>query len=147
MIRFKIIDNRTNVSKKIKEEEEKLINYRNFFLEGVAKELVLRSPVDTGTYIKSHQITTNRGGRGNFSTSKGKARGQPYTPNANEGLSSLYSDINSLPKNLTLSGLTVSNYSTHANEVEYKHGYAPYTTVRNKANIIADKAAQRAKAL
>jgi hypothetical protein len=145
MVRFKILDNRTSIAQKIKEQERQLNNYRDFFLEGAATEVILESPVDTGTYITSHEIKAGRGSSGS-SSSKGKPRNQPYEPYANEGLSSLFADIEALPEASALSMVSISNYSEHARDVEYTHGYAPYTTLRDKANVIAARAAERAKA-
>ena len=58
MIKFKLLDNRFSVMKKIKELEDKLNQLPKAYLKQLAKQIVLYSPVDTGTYMESHNIGT-----------------------------------------------------------------------------------------
>ena len=140
-VSFKVVDNRTNISKKIQELNNQLENYGKFFLEGMANEIVLASPVDTGTYMESHSLgqTTPTG----FNSSFGKPKKQPYDTYAQATLNRLYASIESLGGDWTTAKF--SNIALHANEVEYEHGYGVYTMARDKAPLIAQEAAQRAK--
>ena len=142
-VSFKVIDNRTSFSKKIKELEQKLDSFRTYFLEEMATEIIFLSPVDTGTYITSHVVSTNI--PGNFTSSFGKPRNQDYTTFANEGLSNLYEDIAALPDDANLNLVRFTNTSIHASDVEYLHGYSTYTIARSRANVIAANAAAKAE--
>ena len=144
MVRFKVIDKRNSLTSQILEEEKRLDRFRDAYLQELASKVILYSPVDTGTYITSHQIKPGRGGSGNFSSSNGKPKGQPYQPFADTGLANLFSDIEALPE-VSLDFITISNYSQHAYSVEYEFGDPPYTSVRSEASNIAEKVAQRFK--
>ena len=140
-VSFKVVDNRTNVSKKIEQLNNQLENYGKYFLEGMATEIVLNSPVDTGTYMEAHSLgTTTANG---FSSSYGKPKNQDYNAFAQPALDRLLASISSLGENWT--NARFSNNALHASDVEYEHGYAVYTIARNKAPIIAQEASQRAK--
>ena len=54
MIKFKIIDNRTKVSKRIKELEQKLEEFPKEFMKITADVIIKNSPVDIGTYMDVH---------------------------------------------------------------------------------------------
>ena len=58
MIKFKLIDNRTRVSKKIAQLQEKLEQFPKEFMKITADIVIKNSPVDTGTYMDAHQIGT-----------------------------------------------------------------------------------------
>lgn len=140
-VSFKVVDNRTNVSKKIEELNNKLENYGKYFLEGMATQIVLTSPVDTGTYMEAHEL--GMGTSGGYSSSYGKPKNQDYNAYAQSTLDRLIAAIDSLGENWT--NARFSNNALHASDVEYEHGYAVYTMARNKAPLIAQEAAQRAK--
>lgn len=116
--------------------------YRDLYLEGMAEQLVLYSPVDTGTYITGHnagisEVPASR-------QSKGKPRQQPYQPYAQEGLGNLMGDIASLPNEANR--VVFSNDAYHSDEVEYEHGYAPYNKTAREHGRIASQAAAEARA-
>ena len=133
MVRFKIVDNRLAVSKKIKELQERLGRLPKEYLKEFANEVVLNSPVDTGTYMDAHNV----GVEGPVVSSHGKPRNQPYEPHANDALARLYAQIDALPDEQTK--YYISNNSVHAFRVEYEYGYAPYTTARARAQELLDK--------
>jgi hypothetical protein len=141
-VSFKVVDNRTSISKKIKQLQDELVDYRTFFLQGMATEVIFASPVDTGTYITNHTISNNT--PGGSASSVGKPKGQDYGTYAQIGLDKLFSDIDALGDN-NLTSVRLTNISEHAGYVEYELGYAPYTTTRNKANVISAEAAAKAK--
>lgn len=121
---------------KIKED---IKAYRDLYLQGMAEQLILNSPVDTGTYITSHNI----GSAGGFTSSAGKPRNQPYQPFAQAGLNKLFQDIQSLSD--TAARVNMSNSAEHADLVEFDLGYAPYTRTAREHNNIARRAAAQAK--
>lgn len=137
MIKFKLVDNRTRVSRKIKELQEQLSEVPKEFLRLTAREIVFESPVDTGTYMDAHNI----GYVGSLSTSHGKPKNQPYEPYASTALDRLYTQINALPPETTKH--YISNNSAHAWKVEYELGYSPYTTARAKAQTLLDEAIRK----
>ena len=143
-VSFKVIDNRTSISGKIKDMERQLENYKVFFLQGMAEEIILASPVDTGTYITSHTISSSI--PGGFTSSLGKPKNQDFSTYAQIGLNGLFSDIEAV-RDLDLTAIRISNVSGHAHVVEYELGYAPYTMARDKASIISQTAAIKAKSI
>ena len=142
-VSFKVVDNRTNISKKIKKLQDELEDYKIYFLQGMATEIILASPVYTGTYITSHRITSTI--PGGYTSSYGKSGPQDYGTYAQIGLDQLFDDIDALA-GTDLTSIRMTNISEHASLVEYELGHAPYTTTRNRANVISKDAAARAKA-
>ena len=142
MIKFKIIDNRTKVSKRIKELEQKLEEFPKEFMKITADVIIKNSPVDTGTYMDAHQIGTSE----SITTSHGKPHNQPYSNFAEAARDRLYSQINGL--NVDGSDWFITNNSAHATRVEYtgwdsKPAYSPYTMARGYAPIALEEAKAR----
>lgn len=127
---------------KFQKLENMLEEYRDLYLEGMSEQLILNSPVDTGTYITGHHVGTSAVGASR--RSDGKPRQQPYQPYAQEGLNGLFSEIAALPEES--SRVVFSNDAFHSDEVEYEHGYAPYRKTAREHGRIAAQAAQQAKA-
>lgn len=142
MIKFKLVDNRTRVSKKIKQLEEKLQELPKEFLRITADVIIENSPVDTGTYMDAHQIGTSE----SISTSYGKPRNQPYSSFAESARDRLYSQIERL--NVDGSNWFITNNSVHAIRVEYTGwdnipAYSPYTIARGYAPVALEEAKAR----
>ena len=142
MIKFKFIDNRTRVSKKIKELQEKLEEFPKEFMRITADIVIENSPVDTGTYMDAHQIGTKE----SITTSHGKPHNQPYSNFADAARDRLYSQINGL--NVDGSDWFITNNSAHNMRVEYtgwnsKPAYSPYTIARGYAPIALEEAKAR----
>jgi len=124
-----------SLSSLIKKIEQDLDQVRDEFLRNVAEDLVASSPVDTGTYVSNHSITTSSGSGGR-KNSHGK--GPDNGTAREEALAKLNGQISSLPKDATT--VYVANRSPYANKVEYSgwEKTAPYqvfTSVRNRAGI------------
>ena len=139
MIRFKLVDNRTRVSKKIKELQEKLEEFPKEFMRITADVIIKNSPVDTGTYMDAHQIGTSE----SITTSHGKPHNQPYSNFAEAARDRLYSQINGL--SVDGSDWFITNNSAHAVRVEYigwdnVPAYSPYTIARGYAPIALEEA-------
>ena len=142
MIKFKIIDNRTKVSKRIKELEQKLEEFPKEFMKITADVIIKNSPVDTGTYMDAHQIGTSE----SITTSHGKPHNQPYSNFAETARDRLYSKINGL--SVDGSDWFITNNSAHNMRVEYtgwdsKPAYSPYTIARGYAPIALEEAKAR----
>ena len=136
------------VTSLIQKIEQSLQDVRDEFLTNMAEDIVRstvspKAAVDTGAYITSHSITTTRGA-GRSRSSHGKPRGQNPEAKAAEALEQLMGDIASLPADQQQVFLT--NNAPHANIVEYKHGYAIYEGVRNRAKIHLQDAINTVKA-
>ena len=149
MIKFKLIDNRTRVSKRIKELQEKLEQFPKEFMRITTDVIIKHSPVDTGTYMDGHQIGTVE----SITTSHGKPRNQSYSNFAESARDRLYSQIEGLK--VDGSNWFITNNSAHNTRVEYtgwfdKDGnktqseYAPYTIARGYAPVALEEAKARA---
>lgn len=134
MIKFKLTDRRTNVAKRIDALKEQLEELPKEFMRMTATEIVLNSPVDTGTYMDAHNIGVTRGATSSFD----KPKNQDYQTYADSALERLYSQIEALGPEVTRH--YISNNSLHAWKVEYEHGWAPYSSTRDIAQSLLDKA-------
>lgn len=129
----------------LKKVEKDLDLVRDEFLRNVAEDLVNSSPVDTGTYVRNHSITTSSGAGGR-SSSHGKP---PDDGSARtDALAKLDGQISGLPSDATQ--VYISNRSPHANRVEYggwakTSPYAVYTTVRARAGLHLQNAINKVK--
>ena len=144
MIKFRLIDNRTRVSKRIRELEQKLEELPKEFMRLTADYIIELSPVDTGTYMDAHQIGETIAP----TNSRGKPRNQSYSDYAKWARDRLYMQIENLPKED--SKYFISNNSQHAWRVEYQPETlkdsskgAPYTLARAKAPIFLEEATRR----
>lgn len=143
MVQFKVVDNRKVTAAAIKEMSRRLEGFQKEFLEGLATSIVLDSPVDTGTYMDSHNIgTTPETGT---ASSSGKPKNQPYGTYAQTAMSRLFNEIESL-SSTDLDTIYFSNKSNHATNVEYEHGYEVYSRAKRKAPQIAEEAAAKVRA-
>jgi hypothetical protein len=127
---------------KFQKLENMLEEYRDLYLHEMASQLVLYSPVDTGTYITGHHIKTTAVGASR--SSEGKQRQRDYEEFAQIALNDLSSEIEQLPENAN--SVVFSNDSFHSDDVEYEHGYAPYRKTAREHSRAAAKAAAEAKA-
>lgn len=138
----------TNQLRKV---EGDLDEVRTLFLTKMATEVVTASPVDTGTYVMSHNVSETSAA-GQF-TGEIKYIGPP---NQNKeamqqaALNKVLGQITSLPKNQTR--VSLSNNSAHANIVEFgganwqRSGYFVYEAARNLAPRLLKDAIQEVKA-
>ena len=142
-VSFKVIDNRSNISRKIKELQDQLGNYKTYFLQGMANSLIANSPVDTGNYVTSFRVGNSRSTE--VTDSIGKPKNQDYNTQYQLGLDRLSADITALADN-DLNNVVFTNVAVYAYDVEYTYGDAPFTITRNLASNISKDAAARAKA-
>lgn len=130
--------------------EQDLEGIRSEFLKGMAEEVVRNSPVDTGTYIMSHNIA-ERSSAGQFT---GNIRyigppGQNKDAMKQEALTKLYAQVDALPVNQTR--VNLSNNSAHAGIVEdggwkwITSPYRVYAGARNNAPRILQAAINKVK--
>lgn len=134
MIKFKLVDRRTKVHRRIEALKEQLEELPKEFMRTTVDEIIEYSPVDTGTYMDAHNIGTTRGATSSF----GKPQNQDYQTYAESARERLYSQIAALGPEVTKH--YISNNSLHAWKVEYELGYAPYSSARRTAQTLLDKA-------
>ena len=127
---------------KFRKPIELLEGFRDLYLQGMADQLVLNSPVDTGTYITAHNIGTSQVPA--TESSEGKPRQQPYEAFAQAARNGLFLDIRMLPENTN--SVVFYNAAFHSDEVEYEHGYAPYRKTAREHSRIASQAEAEARA-
>lgn len=134
MVTFKLIDNRRSFAKKLKTLEDRVTELKREFMRQIAQEVVNNSPVDTGTYMDSHNI----GEVGAPSSSIGKPQGQARDPYVERALERLLAQIDSLDPSFKKA--YINNSALHGPLVEYQHEagdgrpYAPYTRAREQSN-------------
>lgn len=123
----------------LKKVEDNLVEVRKVFLEKLANEAVVTSPVDTGAYVRSHSIGTSTG-LGGKQSSHGKPKDNG-TARA-DAIDKLLSQIASIPDGATQ--VFMGNRSPHASAVENgwptKDGYHVYTVLRAKAPTFIQEA-------
>lgn len=127
---------------KFKKLEQMIEGYTEIYAQKMAEQIVLRSPVDTGTYMEGHNlglVAVNPS-----QSARGKTRKQPYQPYAQEALNQLFRQASALPHNAHR--VVFSNNAFHADVVEYEHGYAPYRSAAREHHNIAKEAEAEAKA-
>lgn len=127
---------------KFKKLQDIVEGFQEEYLRGMSDQIVLRSPVDTGTYMDGHNLGTSAVAPSE--SSRDKPRKQPYEPHANEALANLYRQAAALPHNSQR--VVFSNNAYHADVVEYELGYAPYRSAAREHSRIASEAEARAKA-
>lgn len=140
MISFRIVGNTGALADKIRRLEAEIDDFKSEILNEAAGVLVTQSPVDTGTYMDSFHVGPSGGG--GFTTSKGKPRNQPYQPSADQAMTRMSNEIESIKEG---SAAVFYNEAEHATEVEYEHGYAPFTTMRSRFPEIVARAASRVR--
>lgn len=107
---------------------------RKIFYKKIIDAIVEFSPVDTGTYMESHEVQEGRSQRSVTNSSSGKERGQPKEPFASAARARLFAEIDALPPGD--SNIFIRNYAIHSRLVEYGGAnmpvaYAPYTRARS----------------
>ena len=127
---------------KFKKLEDLIENFQEEYIRGMSDQIVLRSPVDTGTYMDGHHVGTTAVAA--TDTSRDKPRKQPYGPYANAALARLYSEAATIPQNTHQ--VIFSNSAFHADVVEYELGYAPMRSAAREHNRVASEAEARARA-
>jgi len=141
----------TSFTNRLRQIEDDLDEVRTLFLKKIAKEVVEGSPVDTGTYVMSHNVG-DRSSAGQFT---GNIRyigppGQDTQAMQSSALNKIISQIDALPKEQTV--VSLSNNSAHANIVEYgganwkRSPYRVYENARNRAPKLLDDAVREVKA-
>lgn len=123
----------------LKKVQEDLQSIRTEFLYNIAEDLVMFSPIDTGTYVRNHSITSTTGSGG-----KQNSHGKPPDDGSavSDAIDKLVEQIKGLSPEETK--VYISNRSPYANKVEYtgwagksgvKPPYAVYTSVENRAGL------------
>lgn len=115
--------------------EDNLDLLRDEVLKGLADEIVMRSPVDSGAYVRSHTVEVGRSAGGQFA---GNLQSNPTSANPEAerelGRAKVYGEIDSLPRDAVQ--VSFNNRVPHASKVEYS-GWAttePYMVYKGAAS-------------
>ena len=141
IVRYKVVSNLKAFTNRLKEAREDVSDVKKEFLKESADYVALYSPVDTGTYMDSHHIAQNRQGTTIVTYSRGKRRGRDFGEFYQKAIKRLYAEIDSLPEDA--SNISIFNVADHADKVEYEHGHGVYTSMRNAAPTILERAIAR----
>ena len=146
MISFRLLGNTGALADKIRKLERQIDTFKTEILNEAAGVLVTQSPVDTGTYMNRFAVSqtgNSVGATQGPSSSYGLPRNQNWQEAADRAMSRMETSIAALGD---AKGVRFTNDAEHADDVEYVHGYAPFTTMRSRLPEIVDRAAARAKA-
>ena len=115
--------------------EQNLDLLRDDVLKGLADEIVVRSPVDSGAYVRSHTVEVGRSAGGQFT---GNLQSNPTSANPEAerelGRAKMYAEIDALPKEAVQ--VSFNNRVPHASKVEYS-GWSttePYMVYKGAAS-------------
>jgi hypothetical protein len=143
-VEFTVVNNQASLNSKIENLKLEIENYKTYILQGIADSLTSNSTVDTGNFVNSYRVSSTA--ITGSTTAEGKPKGQDRLAQQGLGRDRLYADINSL-QSPTLARAVFTNIADYAEKAEYSlRGNSPFTTTRNKANVISDEALARAKA-
>lgn len=124
--------------------EQNTNGIRDAVLKEMAQRIAQASPVDTGTYARSHRVGRRSGSFQSTETSHGKTRGVPKGPPRRAGERAMLEGIAALPPDAK--NIVFRNLAEHAKYVERigwgasKPPYQVYTKVRNEFNNIVNDA-------
>lgn len=149
MIQYKLIDKRFTQSQLLGFFNENVEGLTKEVLRGMVDAVLQHSPVDTGTYVESHEVTLDarQGGYGDVS-SHGRPRKVAREPVIENARQRMYAAIDGFTANSREA--SIRNVSAHANFVEYgrqpfKSGkeytfHSPYRKARAETNNIITEA-------
>lgn len=89
-------------------------------LIGIAEDLTVRTPVDTGAYAESFSVVPASSGRGRRKDSHGRPRNQDVATYRGIALSNMVSDIEQL-EILENKSISFRNRAPHASKVEERY--------------------------
>jgi len=137
--------NRGQILNKFKNAKDLVEEAKAESMRKAAAWVVLRSPVDTGTYMENHNI-----GEGNSvpASSIQSSDGRPkvdYGPVSQASLNNMYAQIDRLPEDWKRA--SIANTAFHSEKVEYTHAYGVYASLRAawpqlKAEAVAEAEAR-----
>lgn len=130
---FRLIDNRRSDTDLMNAVVGSIDEFRKTFYKLMINEIIGNSPVDTGTYMESHQIQDGRTGAVGTNSSANKPKNQPRGSFEQSARERLFADIDGLVSDHR--AVYIGNYSVHAPLVEYGGAkmpviHAPYTRAR-----------------
>lgn len=128
---FRVIDRRTSASKALDAIDSVMGTLHKRAVSHMAQKVVEYSPVDTGTYMDSHNVRQGRDFGNPTESSAKKPRDQSYDDHASAALSRMAGQIESLGN---AREAVISNDAVHARYVENgsskMFGYAVYLRAR-----------------
>lgn len=135
MLQYRLIDRRKPAMRVFEDAVlPQIREARDNFFRMIVSSIVDSSPVDTGTYMDSHNVVVGQQGAASESSHR-KPRNQPWGEHASAALSRMYAQIESLPD--VVQDVKIANSAKHARFVEYGGasgggGYAVYQTALNR---------------
>jgi hypothetical protein len=128
---FRTIDRRTSEARAIAAVDDALGTLHRRAVQHMVERVVAYSPVDTGTYMDSHNVREGRTGGSANQSSHRKPRDQSYSQHAAEALDRMTGQVESLGDSRAA---VVANDAVHARFVEYgtskTFGYMVYSRAR-----------------
>lgn len=140
-----------NITQLMQKVERDLGDVQKLFLLGLAEDIVESSPVDSGAYVKGHNIEVGVGSSGGRFT--GPLQSGTTSPNPQgeraQAMSKLRGQIEALPE--SFGTISINNSVPHAYKVEYsgwgtRGPYAVYSAALNRAKIHLQDAINAVKA-
>lgn len=136
---FRLIDRRLKgVDRLLDETFAEFDSMKKDVFRAIASKVVEFSPVDTGTYMDAHNITSGKSGSATDMSSRGKERKRPRSPHETSALARLNAQIDALGPDQK--SAFIGNSSHHGMVVEYggpkTPAYAPYTRARSASKSI-----------
>lgn len=128
---FRVIDRRSSPSRALDAIDSALGTLHKRAVQHMVEKVVEYSPVDTGTYMDSHNVHQGRTAASPTESSARKPKDQPYGEHASAALSRMQGQIETLGN---AREAVVANDAVHARYVEYgsskMFGYAVYLRAR-----------------
>lgn len=128
---FRTIDRRTSEARAIAAVDDALGTLHKRAVQHMVDRVVAYSPVDTGTYMDSHNVRDGRTGASATESSHRKQRGQSYSQHAAAAIDRMTAQVESLGNSRSA---VIANDALHARYVEYgtskMFGFMVYSRAR-----------------
>lgn len=140
MVQYKgIAKNQLNANQIAELFDRNVEEFKREFLTSVAEVIAQTSPVDTGTYARSHEVALRSGSFQPTESSHGKPRRVPSGPPRAEGLGKMLSGIASV--DAKSENIVFRNRAIHAKFVERE--YNVYNAARREVSRLVNDAASK----
>jgi len=130
---------RRDLAAMVEQYEADIMELKKRALQQIALQVVLYSPVDTGTYIMNHNVRLRSGSfRSTVTIPENALRGRAWSEFEQAAVAKLFADIEAI--DLSKDTISIRNAATHAVFVEGQ--YAVYAMARREAGRIIRAEAQ-----
>lgn len=134
---FRVVTDKTGIDNKAERLKAALENFQSDVLVGGAREVAKWSPVDTGAYMDSHNVESGIVGSMPGISSEGRPRFQDKSSYEMAAVARMEQQVEAMEDK---SIATIYNNAEHAQDVEYRWGYEPYTATYREMTRIVDEA-------